>query len=424
MQRSDRRSQRRADPTVSVVVPTRNEARNLQVVLPAIAAVRPAVHEVIVVDGNSVDGTVETARRVLPWVRIVEQTRKGKGNAMACGFAAATGDIIVMFDADGSADPAEIPAFVAALKAGADFAKGSRFARGGGSDDITLLRRTGNAGLNGVANVLFGTRHSDLCYGYNAFWADLLPLLELPAVDAPAPDDGSMLWGDGFEIETVLACRVAAAELRVTEVPSYERERLFGDTNLRTFADGTRVLRTLAAERRRAQQRREEPPAVAASVAARNGTSLDGAAPNGHPVTNGHAGPNGHAVHNGHADGARTNGAAHTNGSHANGTHVNGAHTNGSHTNGTHANGTGHLNGRTLGNADTLPVPPTTEQTEPIGTVAPPAPPAPPAATAPPRPSPRPGNRPAAGTDRPAPQRAAAQREALDARYALEEEAS
>ena len=106
--------------------------------LPAIAAVRPAVHEIIVVDGHSVDNSVETAQRVLPWVRAITQTRKGKGNAMACGFAAATGDVIVMFDADGSADPAEIPAFVAALVAGADFAKGSRFAPGGGSDDITL----------------------------------------------------------------------------------------------------------------------------------------------------------------------------------------------------------------------------------------------------------------------------------------------
>ena len=138
--------QRNGNPRVSVVVPTRNEARNLEVVLPAIAAVRPAVHEIIVVDGNSVDGTIETAQRVLPWVKVITQTRKGKGNAMACGFAAATGDVIVMFDADGSADPAEIPAFVRALVAGADFAKGSRFVRGGGSDDITLLRKTGNAG--------------------------------------------------------------------------------------------------------------------------------------------------------------------------------------------------------------------------------------------------------------------------------------
>jgi hypothetical protein len=250
--------QRNGNPRVSVVVPTRNEARNLEVVLPAIAAVRPAVHEIIIVDGNSVDGTIETAQRVLPWVKIISQTRKGKGNAMACGFAAATGDAIVMFDADGSADPAEIPAFVRALIGGADFAKGSRFVRGGGSDDITLLRKSGNAGLNGVANALFGTSYTDLCYGYNAFWADILPVLDLPPIDTPAPADGSMLWGDGFEIETVLNCRVAAAGLKITEVPSMERERIFGQTNLRTFADGTRVLRTLAAERRRASRGRAE----------------------------------------------------------------------------------------------------------------------------------------------------------------------
>ncbi len=241
-------------PTVSVVVPTRNEAKNLEIVLPAIAAVRPAVHEIIVVDGNSTDGSLEVARRVLPSVRTITQTRKGKGNAMACGFAAVTGDVVVMFDADGSADPAEIPRFVEALVSGADFAKGTRFASGGGSDDITLLRKSGNFGLNGVANALFGTSYTDLCYGYNAFWADVLPVLELPPVDAPAPSDG-MLWGDGFEIETVLNCRIAASHLKITEVPSVERMRMFGETNLRTFADGTRVLRTLFAEHRRKSAR-------------------------------------------------------------------------------------------------------------------------------------------------------------------------
>jgi hypothetical protein len=247
---------RSGNPAVTVVVPTRNEARNLEVVLPAIAAVRPAVHEIIVVDGNSTDGTIETARRTLPWVRCITQTRKGKGNAMACGFAAATGDVIVMFDADGSADPAEIPDFVRALIAGADFAKGSRFAKGGGSEDITLLRKSGNAGLNAVANALFGTSYTDLCYGYNAFWADLVPMLELPDTDIPQPEDGTMVWGDGFEIETVLNCRIAAAGLKITEVPSVEKERMFGETNLRTFADGTRVLRTLLSEHRRADKRK------------------------------------------------------------------------------------------------------------------------------------------------------------------------
>ena len=248
--------QRTGNPRVSVVVPTRNEARNLEVVLPAIAAVRPAVHQIVVVDGKSVDGSLATAQRVLPSATVISQSRRGKGNALACGFAAVTGDVIVMLDADGSADPAEIPAFVAALVAGADFAKGSRFAAGGHSDDITLLRRTGNAGLNGVANALFGTTYTDLCYGYNAFWADLLPLLDLPDPHASAPTDGSMLWGDGFEIETVLNCRVAAAGLKITEVPSVERQRIFGRTNLRTFADGTRVLRTLLAEHRRADRRK------------------------------------------------------------------------------------------------------------------------------------------------------------------------
>jgi hypothetical protein len=402
--------QRSQDPTVSVVVPTRNEARNIQVVLPAIAAVRPAVHEVIVVDGNSVDGTVETARRVLPWVRIVQQTRKGKGNAMACGFAAATGDIVVMFDADGSADPAEIPKFVQALIDGADFAKGSRFARGGGSDDITLLRRSGNFGLNSVANARFKTRHSDLCYGYNAFWADLLPLLDLPPVDAPAPDDGSMLWGDGFEIETVLACRVAAADLRVTEVPSYERERMFGDTNLRTFADGTRVLRTLAAERRRASRKAEQ-EAAAPVAPAHAERPAPGYATTGHAVNGYVPAPPVPAYANGHA----TNGHA-TNGSNGHGTNGHAVH------NGRNGHGHGYAP-----RTDTLPVPPTTEPVTAHFTAVDPAAPTDhvaPVAPAAVRPSPRPVGRPAERTDRPAPDIAGPQREALDARYALEEEAS
>ncbi len=238
------------NPSVSIVVPVKNEAANLREVLPRL----PKVHEVILVDGSSVDGSVEVAREVLPEVLVVRQTRKGKGNALAAGFLAASGDIVVMFDADGSADPAEIPAFVQALVDGADFAKGSRFAPGGGSEDITRLRSAGNHGLNLVANVAFKTSFSDLCYGYNAFWRDLVGVLDLPGLDLPAPDSG-MLWGDGFEIETVINCRMAAAGVRIAEVGSVELSRIHGESNLRTFSDGFRVLRTIGAEHRRARRR-------------------------------------------------------------------------------------------------------------------------------------------------------------------------
>ena len=238
-----------ADPKISIVVPAMNEALNLSAILPQL----PAVHEVIVVDGESVDGTIRAAQRALPGVIALQQTRRGKGNALAAGFAQATGDIVVMFDADGSADPAEIARFVQVLTDGADFAKGSRYVAGGGSADITRLRSIGNRGLNAVFNKVFRRGYSDLCYGYNAFWADLLPLLDLPDHEAPVPDHGRMMWGDGFEIETVINCRFAAAGVAITEVPSVEKLRLFGESHLRAVSDGLRVLKTLFTEWRRSR---------------------------------------------------------------------------------------------------------------------------------------------------------------------------
>ncbi|MFV2010446.1 MULTISPECIES: glycosyltransferase family 2 protein [unclassified Micromonospora] len=255
-------------PSVTVVIPTINEERNL----PHVFARLPRdVDEVVVVDGGSVDRTVQVARELWPTVRIVRQTRTGKGNALACGFAAATSDIVVMIDADGSTDPAEIPRFVAALLAGADFAKGSRFRAGGGSHDITPLRRLGNEGLNGMVNLLFGTRFTDLCYGYNAFWRRVVPALDLPDPTTPGPADGGKLWGDGFEIETLINVRVAAHGMRITEVPSIEHLRIHGESNLDTVRDGTRVLRTILSEfgrerrlrrTRRRQHRRQRTAAV------------------------------------------------------------------------------------------------------------------------------------------------------------------
>jgi glycosyltransferase involved in cell wall biosynthesis len=240
-------------PGVSVVIPTLNEARNL----PHVFARLPSdVYEVIIVDGHSVDDTLAVARQLRPDARIVMQTRKGKGNALACGFAAASGDIVAMVDADGSADPAEIPQFVAALLDGADFAKGTRFAEGGGSGDITRLRRLGNRLLTGVVNLLYGTAYTDLCYGYNAFWRKHLPALELNDIAIKSAQGDSKLWGDGFEIETLINIRIAKADLAVAEVPSFEHSRIHGVSNLSALSDGFRVLRTVFHERLRPRRRR------------------------------------------------------------------------------------------------------------------------------------------------------------------------
>jgi glycosyltransferase involved in cell wall biosynthesis len=235
-----------------VVVPALNEAGNL----PHVFSRLPAdVHEVILVDGRSVDDTIAVARQLRPDVRVVQQTRRGKGNALACGFEAATGDVIAMVDADGSADPGEIPKFVDALLSGADFAKGTRFAAGGGSTDITRLRRLGNRALGAVVNLCHGTHYSDLCYGFNVFWQKYVPVLDLDATSPPSPMGDGRLWGDGFEIETLIHMRVAEEGLRVAEVPSFEHPRIHGVSNLDAFSDGLRVLTTILVERRRARRR-------------------------------------------------------------------------------------------------------------------------------------------------------------------------
>jgi hypothetical protein len=139
-----------------------------------------------------------------------------------------------MLDADGSADPDEIPRFVDSLVEGADFAKGSRYIDGGGSADMTKVRQLGNWALSRTANLLYGTRYTDLCYGYNAFWVQCLPYI---SVDVP-----------GFEVETLVNVRVAKAGLEVAEVPSFEAERIHGESHLNTFRDRFRVLRTMIRE--------------------------------------------------------------------------------------------------------------------------------------------------------------------------------
>ena len=225
--------------SVTVVIPARNEARNLPWVLERLPE---QVDEVILVDGHSTDDTVEVARAHWPDVVVIPEPRPGKGAALRAGFEAATGDVVVMIDADGSMDPAEIDRFVEAVVEGHDVVKGSRFAEGGGSTDLTFLRSVGNRCLLSLVNGLYGSKFSELCYGYFAFRRDAFPTLDLRA--------------DGFEIETEIVVRALLTDLRIAEVPSHEANRRHGESNLHPVRDGLRVLRTLL------KARVEERPAV------------------------------------------------------------------------------------------------------------------------------------------------------------------
>jgi glycosyltransferase involved in cell wall biosynthesis len=218
-------------PSVSVVIPTLNEAANLGAVLQRMPT---WVSQVILVDGHSTDGTVQLARRLMPDIEVLYQTGRGKGDALAAGFAAARGDVVAAIDADGSMNPDELLAYVGLLVAGADLVKGSRFIQGGGTTDMSLIRRVGNWVLLHLVRLLFGSRYSDLCYGYFAFWRDVLPELH--------PDV------DGFEIETLINVRALEHGLKVAEVPSFEANRLSGASHLHAVRDGLRILRTIGRE--------------------------------------------------------------------------------------------------------------------------------------------------------------------------------
>lgn len=237
------------DPRVSVVLPTLNEEKNLEWVL---GRMPTDVHEVVLVDGRSTDATIATAKRLRPDVKVVLQAAKGKGAALALGLARASGEIAVIIDADGSMDPAEIPGMVGALLAGADVVKGSRAAAGGGSVDLTSLRKLGNKGLTFLANRVYRQNWRELCYGYGALWTDVLPLLGIGEITGSAravSADAGLAYGHGFEIEAILFCRAARANLRVAEVFSFEHERRNGESNLATWRDGWRVLTALTRER-------------------------------------------------------------------------------------------------------------------------------------------------------------------------------
>jgi glycosyltransferase involved in cell wall biosynthesis len=220
--------------TVSVIIPTLNEADNLAFVINTIPL---WVDEIIVVDGRSSDDTARVAKVLRPDIRIIDELKPGKGAAIRAGLEAAKSDILIVMDADGSMDGADIEAFRDSLLAGADYAKGSRFGAQGGSVDITPLRRFGDRGICFLIRTLFGARYTDGTYGFKGMWADCLDYISIDT--------------DGFEVELLIDIRAHRAGLKTEEVPCFETHRIHGNSNLNAFRDGLLCLRVIVQERLR-----------------------------------------------------------------------------------------------------------------------------------------------------------------------------
>ncbi|MBA7506259.1 Undecaprenyl-phosphate mannosyltransferase [subsurface metagenome] len=218
-------------PKVTTLICTLNEEANLPQVLPKIPE---WVDEVLLVDGHSIDNTVELAKRLRPNIRILYQPGRGKGDALKYGCKHAQGDIIVTLDADGTTDPKEIPKFIEPLLNGYDFAKGTRFLHGHPLN-MPLYRRFGNWVLVTTANILHGTKYTDICSGYNAFWKEILERIELSS--------------KGFEMEQEMNVKIKKAGLKVTEVTCNDMGRFSGGSKVSIFKQGLKDLITILRER-------------------------------------------------------------------------------------------------------------------------------------------------------------------------------
>lgn len=207
-------------PRVTVLIFTLNEEATISHVL---SRVPSWVDEVILVDGHSTDNTVDIARQGRPDIHVLYQPGKGKGEALRHGIQKASGDIIVTLDADGQTDPEEMPKFIEPLLSGYDWVKGSRLAYGRPLN-MSWRRWFGNKVLAITSNILHGTRYTDICSGYNAFWKKAFQRLHLSY--------------DGFEMEQQMLVKIKKVGLKVAEVACHDPGRIGGVTKINDIKQG------------------------------------------------------------------------------------------------------------------------------------------------------------------------------------------
>jgi dolichol-phosphate mannosyltransferase len=216
---------RGAEPEVAVVIPTYNEAENLQSIA---RSVRDHGYHLVIVDDASPDGTGHLADDLAALdgqIRVVHRpAKRGLGPAYAAGFSAALGTaagIVCQMDADFSHDPAVLPSLVSAVEAGADVAIGSRYVPGGSVPGWPLHRRLLSRWGNRYARKLLATSIQDMTSGFRAYRSEVLQMLE------PATCQAS---GYGFQVE--MAARSHEQKLNVIEVPITFRNRERGESKM------------------------------------------------------------------------------------------------------------------------------------------------------------------------------------------------
>jgi glycosyltransferase involved in cell wall biosynthesis len=192
------------------------------------------VDEILLIDGNSTDRTVEVAKQLRPDIKVLLQPDKGKGNALRYGIQQARGDIIVTLDADGETNPEDIPRFIEPLLDGYDFAKGSRFIDGR-PPNMPWYRWFGNRVLTATSNLLHGTKYTDICSGYNAYWRSAFLRLKLTY--------------NGFEMEQETLVKIKKAGSKVIEVYHYDAGRLGNTSKVSVLKQGLVDLIVIIRER-------------------------------------------------------------------------------------------------------------------------------------------------------------------------------
>lgn len=216
---------------VSLIIPTLNEEKCVGRVLAQVT--RPDVDQIIVVDGHSRDNTVREARSELDPKRdlVLIQKNRGYGNAFREGFTYASGDVLIMMDADGSHNPADIPKLLEKIKDGYEYVLASRYASGARSDDDTMIRWVGNRVFTFLTNMIHGTRVSDSLYLFTAITRKGLSKLRLQS--------------SGFEFCTEILVKAHRAGLRFAEVPVIERPRFAGKSKVIALWHGLKILRMI-----------------------------------------------------------------------------------------------------------------------------------------------------------------------------------